>query len=343
MKSLGRSRQRYGFTLIELLVVIAIIAILIALLLPAVQQAREAARRTQCRNNIKQLGLALHNYHDSHKVFPPARLHYTGTERGGCTWQNQPGHSWRVQILPYIDQAPLYGRINFDLHPANTGTNVANVMNVDIPAYRCPSDPGNRPNAAYAPLNYMVSIGSAADVRGEGGNTTLLTGNSVNPDGYWSAVVQNNGTQKGVFSSNSRTRMSEITDGSSNTLLASECRVGTKLYGNAGNESLCTTAKALAPDSTRSDRGYSWFFGDWPTWYFSCARTPNFNRTTPDNGIFDCTNFSGGGGLAARSLHTGGVHALLADGSIRFVSDNIHLQTWQNLGNKADGNPIGEF
>lgn len=332
-------RRRQAFTLIELLVVIAIIAILIALLLPAVQQAREAARRTQCRNNLKQIGLAMHNYHDTYGTFPI-----------GCLYGNINGIevyassriSWAARILPYIDQVPLYNNINFNPHPANTGTNLSTVVGVDIPGYRCPSDPGTRPNAAYAPLNYMVSVGSADNVRGDGGNSTPLTGNSVTPDGYWSAVAQNNGTQKGVFSSNSRTRISEITDGASNTLLASECRVGTKIYANAG-ESLCNTAKATAPDNTRSDRGFSWFFGEWNTWYFSCARTPNFNRTAPDNGIYDCTYFSGGGGFAARSLHTGGVHALLGDGSIRFVSDNINLQTWQYLGNKSDGNTVGEF
>src|SRR5260221_10831944 len=147
-----RSRRNSGFTLIELLVVIAIIAILIALLLPAVQQAREAARRTQCRNNLKQIGLALHNYHDTFTKFPPAMVRRTWGS-GVPTQTHSNGAAWSLRIAPYLDQAPLYNIFNFNAEPAWADTsinaqlgapytNYAVVAGSTVPPYLCPSDPG---------------------------------------------------------------------------------------------------------------------------------------------------------------------------------------------------------
>jgi len=139
--------QKRGFTLIELLVVIAIIAILIALLLPAVQQAREAARRSQCKNNMKQIGLALHNYHGTHRIFPSIRMLDLKQYAGSCTagWQRPGGFSWRVMLLPFLDQGTIYNQINWDDHLIGTscgGTNSFAVADKTVlPAFLCPSDP----------------------------------------------------------------------------------------------------------------------------------------------------------------------------------------------------------
>lgn len=337
----ARIPRRRAFTLIELLVVIAIIAVLVALLLPAVQQAREAARRASCKNNLKQIGLALHNYLDANKMFPIGSLfgNINGVQVYGSS-----RISWMARLLPFIDQAAAYQMINFNLHPSNQGVNLP-VLGTNIASYRCPSDPGDRGTtgqSAYACTNYFASVGTGQDIRAGAGDGTLLTGNSVNPDGYWSAVAQNNDKQPGIFSANSHARIESITDGTSNTVAVGEGLVGTKIYGPTGSEPTCNAA-GIASLTGATTRGYSWFFGDYPTWFFSTYRTPNYNRTSPNNGIYECTNYSAGGPFSARSMHTGGAHAVLADGSVRFFSDNINLTTWNSLGDRADGRILGEF
>src|SRR5262249_52376039 len=197
-------RRRRGFTLIELLVVIPIIAVLVSLLLPAVQNAREAARRTQCRNNLKQLGVALHNYHTAHNVFPPGYV-------AGAAWPaTTNGWSFYSQLLPYLDQSPLYEKINFNLpveDPANQP-----VVGVILPALICPTDlidgtfaitdaTGNVIIPAAAPISYAATVGDdASEADGPTGN--------------------------GTFYRNSRTRISDIIDGTSTTVLAGERAFG---------------------------------------------------------------------------------------------------------------------
>jgi len=158
-----RRRPWWGFTLIELLVVIAIIAILIALLLPAVQQAREAARRTQCRNNLKQIGLALHNYENSSSMFPPAKIF--GSETQGQGWIRGNSMSWRVLILPFNDQAPVYNQINFSewIEQRTLTNTLAPFKGKVFPAYICPSDPTEPVNGGNAGANYA---GLVADGKG---------------------------------------------------------------------------------------------------------------------------------------------------------------------------------
>ncbi len=183
------SRQR-GFTLIELLVVIAIIAILIALLLPAVQQAREAARRSQCKNNLKQIGLAMHNYHDTHGAFPPGEVYGTGLSGNWTTW------AWSVFTLPFLDQAPLYNTFSpngMANRPVgrNDGAAVTGNVGSIVPAYICPSDPTPNVNNTYCgfpKLNYPVSL---------------------------ELCFNNYGTP----AAGSSTRFRDITDGTSNTIL----------------------------------------------------------------------------------------------------------------------------
>ena len=211
-----------GFTLIELLVVIAIIAILVALLLPAVQQAREAARRTQCKNNLKQIGLALHNYHDIHRAFPPGRTRntYSGIVSAWYTGNI----AWLPRILPQIEQGNIFQTIDWDLgrgtsgtdgHGGVNGANPTGARRQIIPAFRCPSDPGSgrvpwvtqagvavtgaTPNAGYASTNYVAAVGDATRL-------------NANPPG--------------LFGQNTRRQMRDISDGTSNTLIVSETVIG---------------------------------------------------------------------------------------------------------------------
>ncbi len=325
-------RQR-GFTLIELLVVIAIIAILVALLLPAVQQAREAARRTQCKNNLKQIGLALHNYHDTYRVFPPGRTRntYSGIVDAWYTGNI----AWQPRILPQIEQGNIFQTIDWNMGQGTSGTdghggvngaNPSGARRQVIPAFRCPSDPGSgrvpwttlagaqvsgqTPNAAYASNNYVAAVG----------DTTRL---NANPPG--------------LFGQNTKRQMRDISDGSSNTVIVAETVIG--FYRIASNDSGNRTLCAAAGKDTNTSRqaGMSWFYSYFP----QCAFFSSF--VGPNSKEYDCGVNSDRVNQAARSLHTGGVQTLLGDGSVRFVSENIDLQTWRNLGNISDGQVIGEF
>jgi len=354
MSHQGSGRRRCaGFTLIELLVVIAIIAILIALLLPAVQQAREAARRSQCKNNLKQIGLALHNYVDVFGVFPIGSLY--GISSSYAIYSSHQS-TWLARILPYIDQAALYNQIDFGLVPANSGSH-SRVYGTNIPGYRCPSDPGTSGltgHPTYAPTNYVASVGGGGtddDVRGGGGSESAPMGGITVPGGNstWYATAQNNDMQRGIFASNSYTTLASIQDGTSNTAAVSECLVGSILYHQtspAGDTNCTPSGVASGPSRTRN-RGFSWFWGGTdPSWFYSSLHTPNFVRGATANdpsGIYDCSNNAIGGAYAARSMHVGGVHLTLADGSVRFASENINLQTWMNIANRREGGLIGEF
>lgn len=335
--------RRRGFTLIELLVVIAIIAVLIALLLPAVQQAREAARRTQCRNNLKQLGLALHNYHDTFQVFPLSQL-------GGVTGQSDwRGHSAQVMILPYIDQAPLYNQYNMNVWAwwdgsKGTPDDAAGMPGqTKIPAFRCPSNPSSangRPGN-----NYVVCEGANAGMFNDG-------------PGYASSK------ENGIFNIRTLVPIGGITDGTSNTIMASEqlifstgvnqdkliaIRQGVSAPGGWDGTymtqaqlddwgSRCTTSG----NGQRSETGQFWHVG--------VHEQATFNVLLPPNSKYqNCTAHCGGCAtdgtsmIGARSLHTGGVTVLMADGGVRFVSDNINYPTWQYLGSRNDGTSVGEF
>ena len=201
-------RKRKAFTLIELLVVIAIIAILIALLLPAVQQAREAARRTQCKNNLKQLGLALHNYHDTFLVFPPA---YFGVWGGsGTNW------AWGGSVLPYIDQAPLYNVINFGnipAHDAGANSTILAAMQQPLAAFRCPSDKAKGTNSAWV----FRGGWNAGGVATATSNYILSNHSNTNKrDGSANGVFGNANAALGCIS------IKDISDGTSNTLAIGE-------------------------------------------------------------------------------------------------------------------------
>lgn len=329
-------KHRLGFTLIELLVVIAIIAILIALLLPAVQQAREAARRTQCKNNLKQFGLAFHNYHDTHDVFPyghQQELYAGQTKRRDC---------WFQRVLPFLDQAPLYNL--YEGYPAVNayeGEYIHRITNRSIvgpvPAGSCPSDPnapgigGNGGLTAFQ-SNYAVCAGVGQ-----------LSGMVIDPVTRLMSVTNMNtvgNTGTGLFFQNSKTGFRTCTDGASNTLLVSEGVIRNNAVGAWG------------------ELGGHWGGAPHGSFGFSTAEPPN---TSVADRVYSCKatvyiaapnaapcENGNAGGLAgrwnfARSFHVGGVQCTMADGSVRFISTNIDRQTWMKLGVYNDGLTVGEF
>ncbi|MCA9090888.1 MAG: DUF1559 domain-containing protein [Planctomycetaceae bacterium] len=321
---------RQEFTLIELLVVIAIIAILIALLLPAVQQAREAARRTQCKNNLKQLGLALHNYESTHRVFP-------------LISSNSTGYSPQAQLLPFIEQGGLHNLIDFDLPlMLGSGPNVSlnpaleGVQNKLIPVFQCPSDSGNPmltdAGAEWAGTNYLVNIGS-----GEAFNYCA----TATPD------------PNGLFWRGSSTRFRDIIDGTSNTVFMAEGLFGGRdtvsttvltdpqrqMQRASGGGSPCSrTAEDL---TTSAASGYvGTRAGSW-------IRATSFhivvNSFFTPNSMQPDVSFHGDLASSSRSNHVGGTQTVLVDGSVRFVSDSINLGIWRALFSRNGGELISEF
>ena len=314
----GHRRHR-GFTLIELLVVIAIIAILIALLLPAVQQAREAARRSQCKNNLKQLALGLHNYHDSNQSFPPG-----GITLGNCCG-TRSGTSWPISILPYIDQTPLYNRYDFGFdgrQGRNERSANQSVRQQSLTVHYCPSDPNvgrlERPESGPGRgLEYRMS-----SYRGVGGKTN---GRGWWDNNQWTGIGQP--TWKGVLHAIGLNRLrpervATVTDGTSNTLMLGE--MATK---------------------TRSRRGTFWAYT-----YTSYNRS-DISVGQPRTLINDynrCVSIGGSGGSNAckrgwGSFHVGGLHFAMCDGSVRMISTNVFMDTLANMATIGDGEVIGEF
>lgn len=330
-------RRQQGFTLIELLVVIAIIAILIALLLPAVQQAREAARRTQCRNNMKQLGLALHNYHDTFLRFPM-----------GANWGAQVGsthlpyhHTWLTSILPYIDQAPLYNQINFNSRAFGQPH-----VDKQIPAFLCPSD------------------GSGLQPIRDTHNFAVTSYAGCNGYDWWSRGMHQGGAgsyvQGGVFDPLSSVAIKDITDGTSNTVAVAE----TDLAGY--------TAGPFQTNGTgrhRVGRGEAVFRSA----FVAATFTPDLNEggrsahINPGSGIpfvqpdgtaiggwfragahMYVPTFISAHGINSEwpgvsSYHTGGIHSLMADGAVRFTSANLSWNVWASLCTGWGQEQVGEF
>jgi prepilin-type N-terminal cleavage/methylation domain-containing protein len=317
MKAL-KYRHR-GFTLIELLVVIAIIAILIALLLPAVQQAREAARRTQCKNNLKQLGLAIHNYHDTHNCIPIADVNGTVTPV-----------SAHARLLPYIEQAPLYSLVDFNVPYDHVNNNVPRTT--ELPAFRCPSDPTKLPATVGGRNNYYWNAGN--------GIVMYASGAAGQP------------ATNGVIFHNKRFRFNDITDGLSNTATMAEKltsdgsngisspKTDTFAPGTYPNNANEATQQCNAVDVTDLSRqGYSNVGGPWLQQYHS---TNQYNHVLPPNGR-SCMFPPGRIATTVNSQHIGGVQLLLCDGSVRFLSENMDVNTWRNLGSIDGGEVIAEF
>ncbi len=316
----ARIRSRYlGFTLIELLVVIAIIAVLIALLLPAVQQAREAARRTQCKNNLKQIGLALHNYNSTYNRFPNAKI-FDPNNTQGQAWILGNSLSWRVMILPYCDQAPLYNTINMsEWIEQRTGTGtIAAVRGKVLPAFICPTDPTEPLLNGYAGSNYagMVADGKA----------------TVNPPAQQTCGGATNAPWHGDNSGGLAYRgnkLAQFVDGTSNTLLVGEVFRGKSFYN------LC------ASSDLTGQRCYKWYEESG-----SCGadtgRPPN-NKIRDEVDWQDENTSGQTGSRPVSSKHVGGAQVLLADGSVRFASENVDINIWKAAGSTNGGEPGVDF
>jgi prepilin-type N-terminal cleavage/methylation domain-containing protein len=336
-------RRRSGFTLIELLVVIAIIAVLIALLLPAVQQAREAARRSQCKNNLKQMGLAMYNYHDTYRVFPRGCFESTGSGTG------YQGFSAQAMMLPYIDQAPLYNQINF-LQAYVSGTN-ATLKNTILTVFRCPSDS----SANLVPGNNYAFCGGASLMM-----ISPIPGAGV---GAPPGTVIADSDQIGMFNMKKNLNVGAVTDGTSNTIAASEGILGTGTGTWAiGNLVRGTDFPGGMPNTFASQALLNTYGGSClanksnflnsmhQEWINGMPGQTLFNTLNPPNSLnpdcHECTAcswYDSRGVWTARSRHTGGVHTLMGDGTVRFVGNSIDILTWQRVGSANDGGIVGDF
>ncbi len=315
--------RRRGFTLIELLVVIAIIAVLIALLLPAVQQAREAARRTQCKNNLKQIGLALHNYHDVFNSFPMGNCNH---QCGG--W----GQSWWVGVLPYLDQAPMYGAWNHEVCQSgyNAAVNVAVVNGKTIPAVLCPSSP-------MTEFKWTPSNGGNPGVPTS--HYTGIAGAFPDPQNRVSAYGSGQSSRGGVLFFRSNIRLGDITDGTTNVMLVGEQSDYCIQIGTTFNRiSTHSWPHGMFMGSPGNDRSFNAATVRYPPQYKQTEGAHNFNPC-PTTGT--CGN--SGTNNPIQSAHTGGVHILLGDGTVRFINQNLEMTTWLNLATRDDGVRLGEF
>ncbi len=323
-------RTRRAFTLIELLVVIAIIAILIALLLPAVQQAREAARRTQCKNNLKQIGLALHNYHDVASTLPP-----------GYMTANHIG--WQTMILPYLDQAPLYNSVSvnpgFDLDYTRISspstpdvTSVTNVATI-LPTLRCPSDIGG---ATFSPVSGSVLNGYAIPARTWIFGRSNYAGVATSSHPILTAAMVpiwtfGNGYGNGALCDGSKRNFRDFTDGVSNTVIVGE---RASKYSTGGRTGGGDTAWPGILTATSIWQSVSLQVGE--------TITPiNFTVAGATQGTPDSLFAETYTGYSSR--HVGGAHFLLGDGTVRFISENINNVTYKILGGINDGQVVGEF
>lgn len=319
VRPLPTSRRR-AFTLIELLVVIAIIAILIALLLPAVQQARESARRTQCKNNLKQIVLAFHVYHDAYNMFHrggPGITAATDAAFGSAANLAKKTTSWNLATLPFLDQAPLYNQYDSNLWYWE-GTNY-NLTTQSLSVYKCPSNPNadqKKARSDNTPLTLGVAAGPAVFGR------TDYTGFYDSNLGF--AAHQGSGIFQGLSNPLSRNvSMSSITDGMSNTIAIGEAP--NSLHGlwgghkNFGNQVAPINSKYVVSNSI----------------YFYCSV---FSTSTPPVGTLGC-NY----GQSIHSDHVGGAQVCMADGSVRFLSENMDFVLLQGLISYSGGEVIGDF
>lgn len=329
--------RRRGFTLIELLVVIAIIAVLIALLLPAVQQAREAARRSQCKNNLKQIGLSLHNYHDVFNTFPPGYV-----DQEALVAANQGHYSWSSSVLPYIDQAPLYNQMN--VGNALLSANLANAavrqsMQTPLSGFACPSNPSPSRNDASLPAANARAIQDSAAVE-----VQLPVNSYVAMNNSAVGVYRNRGNgidastgANGAFFRNSRIGFRDMTDGSSNLIVISERAWQSRLTP------IYSAVMFGIRDNTGGINAVTEASGDAGLVYAFAAPVAGINQQFLTDGVTANRQ-------SMSSFHTGGAHALLGDGSVRFLSENIDANldaavnsTLERLIAVSDGQVVGEF
>jgi prepilin-type N-terminal cleavage/methylation domain-containing protein/prepilin-type processing-associated H-X9-DG protein len=331
-------RRRPGFTLIELLVVIAIIAVLIALLLPAVQAAREAARRAQCVNNLKQIGLATHNYHGVHQKFPLGRVIEVGA--GGAVSISR-AYSPHSQLLPFMEQSALYQAINFNLtwnpDPANGGYDGnRTVRGTVVSGFLCPSDAASTVPVGYAGNNYRASEGS-----------NFLFGHGKSDPGNANAAMR---APDGLFFANESRGVAEATDGTSNTAMFSEHIIG-DFNQAAASEHGDTFQPGVYPatqdEAVQACRDMNWrditkqgFSDVGAPWLYGYHSTTSYYHVGPPSSrscMFPPMRIA----TTANSKHAGGVNVLLGDGSVKFVKDSINIQTWRAMGSRNMGEIVG--
>jgi prepilin-type N-terminal cleavage/methylation domain-containing protein len=326
-----RASYRSGFTLIELLVVIAIMAILIALLVPAVQKVREAGSRTQCLNNLKQMGLALHNFESAAKVFPAGADYPVGATGDGWSLQ--------ARILPYIEQQNLQSLCDFSQSYAVQGV----VTQTRVPLYQCPSEPNSRPRPdgaiTHYPLNYGINLGSWLvydPVLRQGGDGAFVVGMPLRPAAYL--------------------------DGMSNTVGIAEIKAFTPYLRDGGNPATWSGPPPSSPaavvafgGSFKADSGHTeWVDARVHQTGFTTTFTPNTLVPFVNGGISYDIDFNSSregkttsartyAAVTARSYHGGLVHILLMDGSARSINSSIAPATWRALGTRAGGEIAGDF
>ncbi len=323
-----RAQHRSGFTLIELLVAVAIIAILIALLLPAVQMARESARRLQCGNNLKQLGLAFHNYHDVHRVLPFAFF---------IDPETLNSHGWGEMLLPYIDQAPLYDQLDFSQpffspHPGIGYTHDnQRVITTPLSVMTCPSRPnGTEVFETMLPAFFLGLPFPPFDISYRAASTDYGPKSGVIA-AFWDLAFQGNppasGNREGALGdTNQSIPLSGITDGTSQTLLLAEI---------AGRNHLYRKGKLVAGERTFGGgwgdprNGFNWVEGSLPD---------GTGETGPC--AINCTNDRGRG---VYSFHPGGVQVLLVDGSVRFLNETMDIRNFAALVTRENGDIVGEL
>lgn len=351
-----RQSSAKGFTLVELLVVIAIIGVLVSLLLPAVQAARAAARRTQCKNNFKQVGLALQNYHDANGAFPPAASYDENNARNPAISRVHQAN-WIVRTLPYMEQATLYDL--FDLTVPISGQESDSPRNyqargTQIPALMCPSDPFNRQSLFKGRSSREGDNWARGNI---GANGSLgFMGIGTNPAGGENQRYWKDERTRGIMGVNTAVSMRNITDGTSQTILIGELRAGVVEIDTRGTWALNGHgASSLWGHGTDNGNGPNSCLpgGDG---LFECRKIQSAfgGADALINECMPCDTVAGQG--ATRSLHAGGVHVGFVDGSVHFISDFIDkgnqitnwaldpatFRTWQRLCASGDGQVIAD-
>lgn len=335
-------RSRRGFTLIELLVVVAVIGVMIALLLSAVQKVRQSADRVRCQSNLKQIGVALHNFHTGRKYLPPA-IPATITAQYPATPEYFNAWSVLAQLNPYLEQTAIFNSMNLDVPTYTLPTTTVlpenrYAMGLVVPLFLCPSDKmqsvgGGYGVASFGPVNYTACMG------------TGTTAGAAPYGSPWDA--------DGIFRAKVKGRMNEIADGTSNTAAFSETTLGVGGAFKNNPHDVYAYVTSLTPANCASPtlwnfqipRGYSWASGE-----VRCASYNHFY--TPNSPTYDCVanintagpqQFTAAGLKAARSNHSGGVNVLFADGAVRFVGNEILLETWRAISTRAGGENVGSL
>jgi len=317
------AKRRQGFTLVELLVVIAIIGVLVALLLPAVQQAREAARRMSCGNNLKQLGIALHNYHDTYNTLPMGGFHKLEGNGGNAT-STSWAHNWVTMTLPFIEQSNLHDQYNFSADRAREGGNDV-VVTVDIASLKCPSDSGYKEKWANSGANFA-------------------RGNYAGNAGAGNAFSQTDfrlRKERGPFSMGRQhaTNFSAITDGTSNTMLVAEIVAGerngdvrgawaypTGTFICGGQPSYSDPRIFLRPNGNALDD--------------NLRDRPGRCSADNDDRHLRCVAGNNRSFQTARSMHPGGVQITYCDASVKFIPETVDLVVWRTMLAQASGNVV---